>query len=201
MQPWVLKVFALVGPFILLGCLGLLVGSNLESLMEYGYGAEKNRVYVWMTCFAPIGDKKAECVSVSNERQCSELSSKMNVVGIMTAIAAFNMLLTIVSIVADLQGCKIPVKNLTKIFFAWSIVPTILAIAVAVMAMVNAQCGATQSLEDQEGKYGPGFQMLASSFFGMFVGLLIHTCAMHFIGSGNQSSNVNDEDDDDEEMV
>ena len=170
-------------------------------MMEYGYGAEKNKVYVWWTCFAAIGDKAAECVPVSDQRQCSELSSKMNVVGIMTAIAGFNQLLTIVSIIADLQGCKIPVKNLTKIFFAWSIVPTVLAIAVAVMAMVNAQCGAAQSLEDQEGKYGSGFQMMASSFFGMFLGLLIHTCAMHFIGGGNQASNVNDDDDEDEEEM
>ena len=43
--------------------------------------------------------------------------------------------------------------------------------------------------------------MMASSFFGMFLGLLIHTCAMHYIGSGNSASNVNEDEEDEEEMV
>lgn len=193
-----LKCFAAIGPFILLSCCGLLAGANFLIFYEYGFGAAKNQVYIWTTCFASSGSTPAECVPVNDKRMCSEMTSKLNAVGIMTGIAGFNLLLTVVSIIADLQGCKIPVKNLTRLFFAWSIVPTLLAIAVAVMGMVNAQCGAPQSLEDQEGSYGPGFQMLASSFFGQFLGLLIHTCAMHFIGSSSGGAEVDDIDVDDD---
>ena len=196
--PWCYTIIACLGPLIILACLGLLAGSNLDVFFEYGYGIEKNRVFVWETCFAAVGEKAAECVPVNSPRQCSELTSKLNAVGIMTAIAGFNVLLTLVSIIADVQGCKVPVKNLTRLFFAWSIVPTLFAVAVAVMGMVNAQCGATNSLEDQEGTYGPAFLMLAVSFFGQILGLLMHTCAMHLLGSG-QPATLND-DDDDEEM-
>jgi len=145
---------------------------------------------------AAVGATPAECVWVNDDAQCSEISSKMNVVGIMTAISGFNCIVTIVSIVSDLQGCRVPVKNLTRIFFAWSIVPITLAVAVIVMAMVNPQCTSTQSLADQEGSYGPGFQMISASFFGMFVSLIIHTCAMYLIGNVQQPNTNNDDEED-----
>jgi hypothetical protein len=198
---WCIKVLAGVGPFILLGCLGLIAGANFEHMLEYGYGDVKNKVYVWRVCFAAIGDQQAKCVAIGDDSVCSELTSKMNVVGIMSCISGFNNLLTIISVFADLQGCKVPVKNLTTIFFAWSIIPTILAVAVAVMAMVNAQCGATQSLSDQEGSYGPGFQMLAASFFGMVLGLAIHLTAMFFIGSTSPVTNTNEDSEEEDEML
>jgi hypothetical protein len=179
-----LACLASIGPFVLLCCGGLLAGANFLLFIEYGFGAQKNQIYVWKVCLAAAGSLPAECVPTSHKRICTELTSKLNAVGIMTIIAGFNILLTIVSVIADVQGCKVPVKNLTRLFFCWSIVPTALALAVAFMAMTNAQCTATQSLEDQEGEYGPGFQMLFAAMFGMCVGLLFHTCAMHFIGSG-----------------
>lgn len=194
-----IKCFAFVGPFIMLACAGLLAGANLLVFMEYGFGTAKNQIYVWRVCLAAVGSIPARCVAVNDKAICSELTSKLRAVGIMSCIAGFNILLTVISTVAEVQGCKVPVKNLTKMLFGWSIVPTLFAIAVTVMAMSNAQCTATQSLEEQEGTYGPGGQMLMASFFGQFLGLMIHMCAMHFIGSSTSVDEeaLEEEDDDD----
>ncbi len=195
------KLVALVGPVLLLGCMGMIAVGLTQPVITYGFGAEKNEIGVLQTCFAAIGDQKRNCVDFTHPDICSEIASKLNVVLIMSCISAFNMLVTMASIVADIQGCKIPVVNLTRILFAWSIVPTMFSVAVMVMAMVNPQCTDTQSLSDQEGAYGPGFQTIASSFFGQMLALLVHTGAMVVINSLQQQSVVNDDEDEEEELA
>jgi hypothetical protein len=138
---------------------------------------------MWEVCNAPVGSDPEACYFPTSNAICSELGSRLQAVAALTAIAAFNCVLTIVCAVAELRGATLPMRRLTLLFFMWTGITSLGAALLVASSMLANLCSSPSSLLDQNGEFGMGFIFLVGGFLVNLVAAAVHTGAMSLMKS------------------
>jgi hypothetical protein len=168
----------------------ILVGvANALTVFEYGFGNSKASVQIWSSCFI-ASDGTEVCISVTSNRQCSELSSRMKAVGAFSIITILSLI--ICGVTFFFEGAKrqsFPVTHLTKILSGWALFGIAVDLGVVIGTYVAKLCSNPLSIKDQNGAFGPAFFLIFASFITACFGIGLYGYFM--------SKNVDSNDDED----
>ena len=158
----VTKLLLVIVFISLIGSLALVVSAQFLVLMQYGYGEGIKQVNIWWTCDRD-DNGVPRCFSVTSSKQCTELSSRLKTVGAFSVLAAINIAILLVAIVAEIRGAKFPVQHLIKIIFGWCIFPLFVACGFTIGTLIAKLCSDPLSLTDRNGSYQDAYYCLCAA--------------------------------------
>lgn len=178
---------AYVAAFLMLIAMALAAAAQPETLISYGFGKSQSSVGIWKSCSAnSAGD--VICFSVTSNKQCSELGSRMKTTGAFSILSIIAGLSVIISVIAETRGTICPLQHLCKILYGWNLIPLIVAICIAIGTMVARLCSDPQPLTERNGKFESCFYLLCASFMASL-------CSMGFYMFWLSKRDVKEEDD------
>ena len=158
-----INILAYISLVLIFVSKGLVGGAQPLVQISSGIGASSQTISVWRTCQRSSTTAGTDdCFSVTSNRQCSELSSRMKVVGAFSILCIVAAVLNFAVIAGETCGTTFPVRHLAKICFGWSLLPLIIACSLVIGTLVARLCNDPTPLADTNGAFGPGFYMMCA---------------------------------------